>query len=77
MKEIESSLHGTLSSSQHKLHTGKCQSCGYTLELYEIDIKRNARVMRCERCGMMHYYKKDIFGKWRLFKATKSELTTR
>jgi predicted nucleic-acid-binding Zn-ribbon protein len=77
MKEIGSSLHGSLLSSQPKLHTGKCQNCGYALELYEMDVKRSTRVMRCERCGLLHFYKKDIIGKWRLFKAAKSELVAR
>ena len=77
MKDIGSSLHSSLLSSQPKLHTGKCQNCGYALELYEMDVKRSKRVMRCERCGMLHFYKKDIVGKWRLFRAAKSELASR
>ena len=52
----------------------KCRNCKYSLELYEEDAKRATKVMRCERCGMLHFYKKDIVGKWRLFRATKSEL---
>jgi predicted nucleic-acid-binding Zn-ribbon protein len=47
------------------------------LELYEMDVKKSTRVMRCERCGMLHFYKKDIVGKWRLFRAAKSELASR
>jgi len=77
MKDIGKSLHGTLLTSRPKVHTGKCQNCGYALELYEIDVKRSMKVMKCERCSMLHFYKKDIIGKWRLFKAAKSELTTR
>lgn len=64
-------LHGVLVNTKPQMHIGKCQSCGYTLELYEIDIRKCTRIMKCERCGLMHIYKKDILGKWRLQKATK------
>jgi predicted nucleic-acid-binding Zn-ribbon protein len=76
MTDMGSSLHSTLLSPP-KLHIGKCQNCGYALELYEMDVKKRMKVMRCERCGMLHFYKKDIIGKWRLYKAAKSELATR
>jgi len=74
MTEIGKSLHSALISPHPKLHTGKCQNCGYALELYEMDVKRSTKVMKCERCGLLHFYKKDIVGKWRLQRATKSEL---
>ena len=77
MKDIGGSLHSSLLRSQPKAHIGRCQNCNYPLELYEIDIRKSTRIMRCEQCGMLHFYKKDIVGKWRLFRATKSELTPR
>ncbi len=77
MEEVGSSLPSPLMTGKPRLHSGKCQNCGYALELYEIDVKKSSKVMRCERCGMNHFYKKDIIGKWRLFKAAKSELVTR
>jgi predicted nucleic-acid-binding Zn-ribbon protein len=76
MDDVGRTLHNSLLSSKQKLHTGKCQNCGYTLELYEIEIKKSRRVMRCERCGMLHFYKKDILGRWSLYKASKSEFAT-
>lgn len=75
MTEIGRSMHSTLLGSPTKVHTGKCQNCGYALELYEMDVKKSVKVMRCERCGLLHYYKKDIVGKWRLQRAAKAELT--
>ena len=33
--------------------------------------------MKCVRCGMLHVYKKDIIGKWRLLKAQKPEIPPR
>jgi len=74
MSEVGRALHSTLLSPRPKLHLGKCQNCGYALELYEMDVKKSMKVMKCERCGLLHYYKKDIVGKWRLQKAAKSEL---
>lgn len=64
----------SLLSPPPKVHTAKCQNCGYGLDLYEMDVKRSMKVMRCDHCGLLHYYKKDILGKWRLEKATKYEL---
>lgn len=77
MKDIGQSLHGSLLSSTPKLHKGKCQNCGYVLDLYEMDVKKSVKVMRCERCGMLHFYKKDLIGKWHLLRAAKPELTQR
>lgn len=74
MSRIGKTLHSSLFESQPKRHVGKCQNCGYNLELYEIDVRKSMKVMKCERCGLLHYYKKDIVGKWRLQKAVKFEL---
>ena len=78
MEEMRAtSVPSSLLTPKQRLHVGKCQNCGYALELYEMDVKKRMRVMKCERCGMMHFYKKDIIGKWRLAKAAKPELFTR
>jgi len=74
MAEIGKSLHTTLLGPRPKVHGGKCQNCGYALELYEMDVKKSTKVMRCERCGLLHFYRKDIVGKWRLQRAAKAEL---
>jgi len=74
MTEMGEPLQGTLLGPRPKVHGGKCQNCGYALELYEMDVKKSMKVMRCERCGVLHFYKKDIMGKWRLQRAAKSEL---
>jgi predicted nucleic-acid-binding Zn-ribbon protein len=75
MAETGKYLSGTLIGSHPNLHSGKCKNCGYILELYEIDVRKSSKIMKCERCGMLHFYKKDILGKWRLQRAAKSELT--
>lgn len=74
MTEVGRTLQGTLLGAPPKVHAGKCQNCGYALDLYEMDVKKSMKVMRCERCGLLHYYKKDIMSKWRLQRAAKPEL---
>jgi len=74
MAEIGRTLESPLLGPRPKVHTGRCQNCGYALELYEMDVKKSMKVMRCERCGVMHFYKKDMLGKWRLQRAAKAEL---
>jgi len=56
-------------ASERRIHRGKCIDCKGPLELYEIDFKKKRRVMRCQRCGLFHFYKKDFWGKWKLVKA--------
>jgi predicted RNA-binding Zn-ribbon protein involved in translation (DUF1610 family) len=73
MKETGKSLHDSLLGTP-KSQRGKCQSCGSSpMELYELDLRRSSKVMKCPRCGMLHVYKKDIIGKWRLLKAQKAD----
>jgi len=57
---------------QKKRHTGECLDCGGPLELVELDIKKGRRVLQCQRCGLLHFYKKAIFGGWKFFRATKN-----
>lgn len=52
-------------------HTGKCVDCGGALDLVELDAQKGTRILRCQKCGLLHHYKKDIFGGWKLLKATK------
>jgi len=75
MGEAGKSIHDSLIGSK-KLQ-GKCKGCGSSLELYEIDFRRSTKVMKCLRCGMLHVYKKDIIGKWRLLKAQKLDVPPR
>lgn len=74
MSTVGKGIHSVLFEPQSKRQIGKCQNCGYNLELYEMDVRKSMKVMKCERCGLLHYYKKDIVGKWRLQKAVKYEL---
>jgi len=73
MSEMGQSLHDSLMGPSKK-QKGKCKSCGSPLELYELDFRRSTKVMKCQRCGMLHVYKKDIIGKWKLLKAQKIEV---
>ncbi len=77
MNELENAMPNSILAGKPRLHPGKCQNCGYALDLYEMDVKKRMKVMRCDRCGMMHVYKKDLIGKWRLLKAAKAELMAR
>lgn len=74
MTEFGKVLRESLFDSRPKTHTGKCRNCGYPLELYEIDFKKSMRVLKCTRCGLFHFYKRDLIGRWKLLKAAKIEL---
>lgn len=76
MSEVDTSVPSSLLESP-KARRGKCRSCGCSMELYELDFRRSTKVMRCTRCGMLHIYKKDILGKWRLLKAQKPDTMSR
>jgi len=52
-------------------HTGKCVDCSGVLELFELDVKNGTRILACKNCGLLHHYKKNIFGNWKFLKATK------
>ncbi len=71
MAEVGKTLHESLFGQ--KLKTNKCKNCGYPLEVYEIDFKKGRKMLKCQRCGLYHYYKKDLVGKWRLQKAVKPD----
>ena len=76
MSEIGKSVHDSLLGPP-KTQRGKCRNCGSQLELYELDYRRSTKVMKCERCNMLHLYKKDIIGKWKLLKVKKPDLPPR
>jgi len=71
--EVGRSLHDSLVGLP-KAKQGRCKGCGSSMELYELDFRRSTKVMKCTRCGMLHVYRKDIIGKWRLLRAQKPEL---
>ncbi len=73
MSDMGKSMHESLLGSSNA-QKGKCKACGSPLELYELDFRRSSKVMKCVRCGMLHVYKKDIIGKWKLLKAQKVEV---
>ena len=54
------------------MYSDNCENCGNGLQLYELDSRKHVRVMRCQKCGMWHVYKRDVLGKWKLLKAQKS-----
>jgi len=54
-----------------KKHSGECFDCGGPLELIEFNAKEGSKILKCLNCGLLHYYKKDFLGSWRLQKATK------
>jgi hypothetical protein len=61
-----------MESGKDKRHTGKCFDCDGLLELVEFDIQKETKIMKCQRCSLLHYYKKDFLGKWKLLKVTKN-----
>lgn len=56
-------------SKAKKTIVGNCADRGSSLNLYEVDFENNKRIMQCTGCGLYHFYKKDLFGKWKLVKA--------
>lgn len=64
-------MAGVFSGDEQRKHTGVCIDCGSGLELYMLDLKRARRTLVCPRCGLYHFYKKDVLGKWKLTKAAK------
>jgi transcription elongation factor Elf1 len=72
MAEVGRTLHESLFSQ--KIQTNKCTNCNYPLEVYEIDFKKNRKVLKCQRCGLYHFYKKDLVGRWKLQRAKRADL---
>ena len=58
-------------TEETRKHTGKCVDCDSPLELYELNFEKHRKVLRCQRCGLFHFFKRDFFGKWKLVKAAK------
>ncbi|MEM3577040.1 MAG: hypothetical protein QXX51_01095 [Candidatus Bathyarchaeia archaeon] len=58
--------------AEEKRHLGKCFDCGGITELVELDVKRGTKIMRCQVCGLFHFYQKDLLGRWKLLKVSKS-----
>jgi uncharacterized Zn finger protein len=58
-------------ATNEKKHTGTCIDCGGPLELFELNIKKGAKIMKCESCGLFHSYRKDFLGGWKIIKVTK------
>jgi hypothetical protein len=48
-----------------------CYDCKGTLELFEIDMRKGTRIMKCRVCGLHHFYKKDFLANWKLIKVSK------
>jgi uncharacterized Zn finger protein len=59
---------------KHKKHMdeAECYDCGGSLELFEFDMQKETRIMKCKDCGLFHYYKKDLLGRWKLLKVSKN-----
>jgi len=73
MGEVGRTIHDSLLGPPTP-QKGKCKNCGSPMELYELDFRRSTKIMKCTRCSMLHVYKKDIIGKWKLLKAQKIEM---
>lgn len=62
-----------MTSEIGRKHTGECFDCGGSLELVEFDAEKGTKIMKCLNCGLLHYYKKDFLGSWKLLKAKKTD----
>jgi hypothetical protein len=54
-----------------KRREGKCYDCGGPLELFEIDMQKGTRIMKCQACALFHFYKKSFLANWKLIKVSK------
>jgi hypothetical protein len=61
-----------MSNETGRKHTGKCFDCDGSLELVEFDLQKDTKIMKCQQCGLLHHYKKDLLGKWKLLKVAKN-----
>lgn len=64
-------MAGVFGEEERRRHRGVCIDCGNVLELYMLDLKKGRRILQCTHCGLYHFYKKDLFGKWKVVKAAK------
>jgi hypothetical protein len=69
--QCELTMAGIFGEEEQRKHRGTCIDCGNVLELYMLDLKKGRRILQCTRCGLYHFYTKDLFGKWKLAKAAK------
>ncbi len=63
-------------SEKGEKQTGTCYDCQGRLELFEMDMKKSTKIMLCQSCGLYHFYKKDLIGKYRLLKVSKNNSMT-
>lgn len=54
-----------------KRRVDECYDCKGILELFEIDMRKGTRIMKCQVCGLYHFYKKDFLANWKLTKVSK------
>ncbi len=50
--------------------TEKCFKCGSILELYELDMNKEIRILKCVGCGLFYLDKKGLLG-WKTQKVSK------
>lgn len=53
-----------------KKKADNCSECGSILELFELDVKKEVRIMKCKGCGLFYLYKNGVFG-WKIQKVTR------
>jgi len=54
-----------------KKKNNNCYDCGESLELFEMDMRKETKVMKCKGCGMYYFYKKELLSGWKILKITK------
>ncbi len=47
-----------------------CKDCNGFTELVEYDVKKGLKIYRCRRCGLLHFFKKNMLG-WKFVRAAK------
>jgi hypothetical protein len=54
---------------------GYCVDCSGPLTLLEEDFRDKTRILVCERCGLLHLFKKTMLSKWKLVKVRKKGIS--
>lgn len=61
-----------MSAKKERKRVNSCYDCQTPLELFEFDMQRNRRIMKCKSCGLFHFYKRNLLGTWKLLKVSKN-----
>ena len=51
--------------------TERCVECRSPLKVYDINVQTGRARAQCEKCGLLHIYKKDRLHRWHVIRVTR------